>query len=54
MSKKKFRFDLLPLDHFLVGFSFQTGTVVENERIIIEEYTIGFGFLNIYFIRQFN
>jgi hypothetical protein len=53
MSKKNFAIDIIPLNNFLIGFSFQKGAIAEDHSIHVEEFTLGFGIINLRFIRTY-
>jgi hypothetical protein len=48
MNKKSFRVDFLPINHFLIGFSYQSGVCEEQYAfgMDVDVFTIGFGIIN--------
>jgi len=46
MIKNKFSFYVLPLNNMLIGFSYQKGTLAEDQSIYFEEYSIGIGLIS--------
>ncbi len=54
MKKNKFSVHFLPINHFLIGFSYQTGVSTEDESIGVDEFSLGFGLINFNFTRIYN
>jgi hypothetical protein len=46
MTKNKFQIHFLPINHMLIGFSYQEGTSGDNESEQVEEFSIGFGLIS--------
>jgi len=52
MSKFKFEIHILPMNHFLVGFNYQTGFTDESMETGMDEFSLGLGILGISLIRS--
>lgn len=46
MTKNKFQMYVLPLNNMLIGFSYQKGTLAEDQSHHFEEYSIGLGLIS--------
>jgi hypothetical protein len=51
MNKNKFTVDIIPVNHFLIGFCYQTGILSEDHSVSFEEFSIGLGLINFNYIR---
>ena len=54
MKKNKLAFNILPLNHFLIGFSYITGVDSENDSIGVDEFSLGFGLISITYTRIYD
>jgi hypothetical protein len=54
MNKKKFSVDLCPINHLLIGFCYQSGTLSEDTSVGIDEFSLGLGLFNINFTRYYS
>jgi hypothetical protein len=46
MKKNSITMDILPINHFLIGFSYQSGVSEEDQSIGIDTFSIGLGIIN--------
>jgi hypothetical protein len=52
--KKKFSFHIFPINHFLIGFSYQSGVDAEDQSIDVDEFNLGVGFFTITYTRCYS
>lgn len=49
MNKNSFTIDFFPINHFLIGFSYQSGISDENDNTLgsgVDIFSLGFGLIN--------
>ena len=51
--KNTFTVDIFPMNHFLIGFCYQTGMLAEDHSIGFDEFSFGLGFINFNYTRKF-
>lgn len=54
MNKNGFRIEILPITHFLIGISYESGISNEDPSVGVDSFTLGLALINISFNRFYN